>query len=265
MKNHQERYRLLFRPDSIAIIGASSDPLKPGGRVLKNIQESGYRGRLWPVNPKADRIMGLPVFADIDRLPQAPDLALISIPAPGVLEALKALATKGNRAVIILTAGFGETGAAGKAAEQQILKLATEFEMTVIGPNCSGFLTPVYAGKFAGIIPTLVPGRIDFVSGSGATVDYVMEQAVSRGLRFSTVVNLGNSIQLGVEDMLELLDKNHGPDSSKIVLLYLEFIRDAPKLLRHVRSLITKGCTVVGIKSGVTAAGAKAAAGRSTW
>ncbi len=260
MTGNKEIYRSLFKPQSIAVIGASNDALKPGGRVFKNIQESGFQGDLWPVNPKSGEIMGLPAFADIGKLPGAPDLSLISIPAPFVLDSLQALADKGARAVIILTAGFGETGEEGKAAEQKILELANHHRMTIVGPNCSGFLTPAYSGKFAGIIPKLIPGQIDFVSGSGATVDYLMEGAVNRGLRFSNVVNMGNSIQMGVEDVLELLDENHGTDSSKIILLYMESILKPQKLLKHVRSLTSKGCTFVGIKSGVTEAGARAAA-----
>lgn len=252
--------QLLLRPRSIAVIGASSDPLKPGGRVLLNIKENHYSGELWPVNPKAEEIIGLRAYTDVSSLPSAPDLALIAIPAPFVLESLKLLADKGNRAVIILTAGFGEKGEEGKAAEQRILELANTCGMTVIGPNCSGFLTPVYAGKFAGIIPRLKPGRIDFVSGSGATVDYVMEQAVKRGLQFSHVLNLGNSIQLGVEDMLELLDESHEAESAKLVLLYMESVSKPRKLLKHVQNLREKGCIFVGIKSGVTKAGARAAA-----
>ncbi|MBU2509856.1 acetate--CoA ligase family protein [bacterium] len=250
----------LFKPRSIAIVGASSDPLKPGGRVLLNIKDNNFTGDLWPVNPKATEIMGLPSFSDVSSLPSTPELALIAIPAPLVLGAMKDLANKGTRTVIILTAGFGEKGEEGKAEERRILELAKTFSMTVIGPNCSGFLTPVYAGKFAGIIPKMKHGQIDFVSGSGATVDYVMEQAVTRGLQFSHVLNLGNSIQMGVEDMLELLDESHSPESARLILLYLEAVNKPQKLLKHVNNLREKGCTFVGIKSGTTDAGAKAAA-----
>jgi len=256
----EETYRLLFQPRSIAVIGASANPLKPGGRVFKNISDSGYTGDLWPVNPKADEIMGIKAYPDIRELPHAPELALISIPAGGVLDALNALAEKGTKAVIILTAGFGEKGEEGKALEQKFLEIAGQNEMVIIGPNCSGFLTPVYAGKFAGIIPQLKPGSIDFISGSGATVDYVMEQAVLRGLKFSHVVNLGNSIQQGVEDIVEIMDESHTSESSKIILIYMEAVNKPQKLLKHVRSLIGKGCTFIGVKSGTTAAGAKAAA-----
>ncbi|WDP92330.1 MAG: acetate--CoA ligase family protein [Desulfobacter sp.] len=253
-------FKRLFYPQSIAVIGASNNELKPGGRVFKNILEGGYGGQLWPVNPKSSRIMGLSAFPDIDSLPEAPDLALVAIPAPAVPGAVNHLALKGNRAAIILTAGFGETGEAGKKMEDQILHTAEAHGMAVVGPNCSGFLTPAYSGKFAGIIPPLQPGCVDVVSGSGATVDYLMEQAGARGIRFSHVVNLGNSIQLGVEDMLGLLDGNHGPRSAKIILLYLEAVGKPGKLLAHARSLIRKGCTLIGIKSGASGAGARAAA-----
>lgn len=259
-QSSRQIYNHLFHPGSIAVIGASNDPLKPGGRIIKNICENEYKGQLWAVNQKDSSIMGLPTFSSVTDLPEGPDLALILIPASGVLETLKILADKRTKAAIIMTAGFGEKGEDGRKAEQEILKVADAASMTVIGPNCSGFLTPAYAGKFAGIIPRVRPGAIDFISGSGATVDYVMELANGRGLVFSNVVNLGNSIQMGVEDILALMDRNHGPESAKIILLYMEIVNKPEKLLFHARSLCQKGCTLVGIKSGVTEAGAKAAA-----
>ncbi|MBW2138838.1 MAG: acetate--CoA ligase family protein, partial [Deltaproteobacteria bacterium] len=258
-QDRREVYRALIEPGSIAVIGASNDPFKPGGRVTKNIKEHGFKGDLWAVNSKASSVMGLPTFRSIDHLPAAPDLSIIAIPAPGVQAALKELAEKGAKATIILTAGFGEKDEKGKEEERRLLDIAGKAGMTLIGPNCSGFLTPVYAGKFAGIIPRLKERSVDFISGSGATVDYVMEQATSRGLSFSTVVNLGNSIQMGVEDLLELFDENYGPRSSPILMLYMEQVREPGKLLRHSRNLSRKGCSIIGIKSGVTAEGGRAA------
>jgi acetyltransferase len=131
--------------------------------------------------------------------------------------------------------------------------------MALVGPNCSGFLTPAYAGKFAGILTRPQPGRIDLICGSGATMDFVVEQALVRGLAFSHAVNLGNSIQIGIEEILGLLDHNFGPESARILLLYIEAIRKPAALLHHARRLAAKGCTLIGIKSGVTPAGARAA------
>ena len=253
-------YKLLFKPESIVVIGASNDKLKTGGRVTDNIKSNGYTGKLWAINPKTPDIMGLPTFRSIADLPSAPDLAYIAIPAPFVRASLEELAAKGTRAVIILTAGFGEKDQKGKEEEQRFLDIAEKNDMTLIGPNCSGFLTTCYSGKFAGLIPKLKKSQIDIISGSGATVDYLMEQATTRGLSFSNVVNMGNSIQIGVEDILELVDENYGPENSKLILMYMESVKKPMKLLKHARSLSKKGCTIAAIKSGVTAAGERAAA-----
>ncbi|NLD36269.1 MAG: CoA-binding protein [Desulfatiglans sp.] len=253
-------YKLLFHPESIAVIGASNEKLKTGGRVTDNIKSNGYTGKLWAINPKAPDVMGLPTFKSVADLPSAPDLAYIAIPAPFVRASLEELAAKGSKAVIILTAGFGEKDQKGKDEEKVFLEIAEKNNMTLIGPNCSGFLTTCYSGKFAGLIPRLKKGQIDIISGSGATVDYLMEQATMRGLSFSNVVNMGNSIQIGVEDIFELVDENYGPENSRLILMYMESVKKPQKLLKHARSLTKKGCTIVGIKSGVTAAGERAAA-----
>lgn len=253
-------YQCLFRPRSIAIIGASSDPLKPGGRVFKNILEHNYQGLLWPVNPKATEILGVLAYKSISFLPETPDLAIVAIPAAMVLAAVSELADIGTGATIVLTSGFGEKNAEGKKVEERMRQIADEAGMALIGPNCSGFLTAAYKGKFAGIVPDLPGCAVDFISGSGATVDYVMENGVGRGLSFGTVLNLGNSAQLGVEDLVQLHDDNYGPDCAPILLLYMEAIKKPELLLAHARSLKKKGCTLVGIKAGSTSAGSRAAA-----
>ena len=253
-------FHYLFDPDSIALIGASNEVIKPGGRLFRTIQEHHYDGALWPVNPKGGQVMGVPAYPSVAALPAAPDLAIVAIPAGLVLPALQELADKGTKAAIVLTSGFGEKDEQGRAAEQAMLHIARGCGMTLIGPNCSGFLTRRYKGKFAGMVPQL-PGRaVDFISGSGATVDYVMEQAVRRGLSFDNVVNLGNSIMVGVEDLLAMYDAHYDGQGARVLLLYMESIRKPRLLLRHARSLTAKGCAIVGIKSGVTAAGERAAA-----
>jgi acetyltransferase len=255
----QNNYQRLFHPKSIAVIGASNDHLKPGGRVTRNIKNNDYSGTLWAINPKTPDILGLPTYQTVSELPGIPDLAIIAIPAKFVMPALQDLADKDVTAVIVMTAGFGEKDSAGKALEQEMLALAERRGMALIGPNCSGFITPTYKGKFAGIIPTIPGCAVDFISGSGATVDYVMENASTRGLSFGTVINLGNSIQLGVEDLLEMYDQNYSPENSHILMLYMETIKKPDKLLHHARSLVNKGCALIGIKSGTTAAGQRAA------
>jgi acyl-CoA synthetase (NDP forming) len=250
----------LFDPNSIAVIGASNDTLKPGGRLFKTIQQHHFDGALWPVNPKAAHIMGVTAYPSVAALPGAPELAIVAIPAAHVLPALQELADKGTGAAIVLTSGFGEKNEQGKALEQAMLQIARSGGMTLVGPNCSGFLTKRYKGKFAGMVPQLPGAAVDFISGSGATVDYLMEQAVQRGLSFGNVVNLGNSVMVGVEDLLAMYDDHYERYGARVLLLYMESIRKPGLLLHHARNLAAKGCTLVGIKSGATAAGERAAA-----
>jgi acetyltransferase len=227
---------------------------------MKHIIDHDYKGELWAVNPKTPDILGQPTFTAIDELPQAPDLAIVAIPSAFAVATIQALADKGAGAAIVLTAGFGEKDAAGKKAEEQMLRIANTAGMTLVGPNCSGFVTRSYKGKFAGIVPAGTGGIVDIISGSGATVDYIMERGQRRGLSFGNVVNLGNSIQVGVEDLVQIYDEHYGPDSARILMVYMESIRKPAILLRHARSLVEKGCAIVGIKSGATAAGQRAAA-----
>jgi acyl-CoA synthetase (NDP forming) len=255
-----EVYDALFRPRNIVVVGASASTSKPGGKVLKNIVDHNFKGDVWVVNPNATAVLGLPTFKSIAELPTAPDLALIAVPAPLVIAALEDLARRGTKAVIVLSSGFGERDEKGKEAEERMRAIAEDAHMILIGPNCSGFMTPHYSGKFAGIIPDLRQRSVDFISGSGATVDLVMEQAVQRGLSFGTVVNVGNSAQTGVEDLLALYDENYDRAGAPILMLYVEVLKKPGLLLRHARELTRKRCSIVGIKSGVTGAGARAAA-----
>ncbi|MEA4884462.1 MAG: acetate--CoA ligase family protein [Clostridia bacterium] len=253
-------YEHVVRPASIAVIGASNDLAKPGGRVIANIVSSGFAGLLWAVNAKDPHVAGVPTFKSVDELPSAPELAIIAIPAPAVRGAMEALASLGARAAVILSAGFGEASEEGKREEQHLLEIARRAGMTLIGPNCMGVLTPAYAGVFAGLTPKLEPGRIDVISGSGATADFLLEIAVERGLPISNVFTVGNAAQVGVEDVLGMMDDHFGPGDARVKIIYMESVRKPSKLLRHSRSLIGKGCSIVGVKSGATSAGSRAAA-----
>ena len=253
-------YNALFRPRSIVVVGGSESTSKPGGKVLKNIISHGYEGDLWVVNPTAVSVSGLPTFKEVSDLPGTPELAIVAIPARLVADSLRSLAEKDCGAVIILTAGFGEKDRKGKEEELRLASIAESAGMTLVGPNCSGFVTPCYSGKFAGITPRLKPRAVDFFSGSGATVDLVFEQALPRGMNFCNVLNVGNSAQIAVEDLLALHDENYHDESGRILMLYLESLRRPELLLKHARSLTKKGCAIVGIKSGVSTGGARAAA-----
>jgi acetyltransferase len=250
----------LLEPKSIAVIGASEDVTKPGGRLTLNILTKGFPGNLYLVNPKGGMIQGVKAYTSIAELPEAPDLALIGVPAKFVRDSLQQLADKGAKIVVVLSAGFGEQGAEGKAEEKALAEIATSHNMLLLGPNCSGVMTYAHASKFTGVALELVKGGIDFISGSGATVDFLAEHAMRRGLKFNSFLTVGNSAQSGVPDVMDIYDAGHRPDSPKVMITYQESIVNPQKFLKASRSLNKKGVLIAGIKAGTTQAGSRAAA-----
>ena len=250
----------LLNPRSIVICGASSDSHKPGGKSLKNLLESPFKGQIYAVNPKETEVQGVKCYAKVDDLPQV-DCALLCIAAKFCAQTVDVLAKeKGCKGFIIISAGFSEENAEGAAIEKHIVETINSVGGSLIGPNCTGFLNVNYAGCFDTPIPTLDPKGVDFITGSGATAVFIKEYGMSNGLKFNSVWAVGNSAQLGIEDVLEHLDETFDPEkSSHVIMLYMEKIGDPMRLLKHSRSLINKGCHIAAIKSGGSAAGSRAA------
>ncbi len=250
----------LINPGSIVVIGGSDDITKPGGKVLKNILSGNFPGKLYVVNPKSNLVQGVDSFLDVSLIPPA-ELAILAIPAVQCLHAVEVLAgEKNTRAFIILSAGFGEEGPEGKQLEKKIVEVIDSYNGCLIGPNCIGFLNCNFNGVFTTPIPKLRSGGIDLISGSGATAVFIMESAIPNGLSFSSVWSVGNSAQIGVEDVLEFLDDTFEKgESSTVKLLYIESIEKPAKLLKHAYSLISKGCRIAAIKAGTSEAGNRAA------
>jgi acetate---CoA ligase (ADP-forming) len=249
----------LLDPESIVIVGASNDTSKPGGKVLYNILKNKYAGKIYGVNPKEKQVQGIPCFPDCNCLPEV-NLAIIAIAANNVEAVLKTLAyQKKCKAFILFSAGFSETGAEGKCLEKRCVKIVNDVGGTLVGPNCIGLITGTYKGVFAGPIPAYDPMGCDCVSASGATMVYILEMAIPRGLKFRDIFSVGNSAQVGVEDILQYWDETFNEKkSSKIKLLYMEQITDPDRFLKHARSLVNKGCRIAAIKSGNTEAGSRA-------
>ena len=250
----------LLDPKSIVVCGASSDVHKPGGKALKNLLESPFNGPVYAVNPKETEVQGVKCYAKVDDLPQV-DCAIICIAAKFCAQTVDVLAKeKGCKGFIIISAGFSEENAEGAAIEKRIVDTINGVGGSLIGPNCTGFLNVNYAGCFDTPIPTLDPKGVDFITGSGATAVFIKEYGMSNGLKFNSVWAVGNSAQLGIEDVLEHLDETFDPvKSSRVIMLYMEKIGDPQRLLKHSRSLINKGCHIAAIKSGGSAAGSRAA------
>ncbi len=252
--------RELLNPKSIVVCGASSDIHKPGGKALKNLLESPFRGPVYAVNPKESEVQGVKCYANVSELPQV-ECAILCIAAKFCAQTVDVLAKeKGCKGFIIISAGFSEENAEGAAIEKHIVDTINSVGGSLIGPNCTGFLNVNYAGCFDTPIPTLDPKGVDFITGSGATAVFIKEYGMSNGLKFNSVWAVGNSAQLGIEDVLEHLDETFDPvKSSHVIMLYMEKIGDPQRLLKHSRSLINKGCHIAAIKSGGSAAGSRAA------
>lgn len=250
----------LLNPRSIVICGASSDVHKPGGKALKNLLDSPFKGQVYAVNPKETEVQGVKCYAKVDDLPQV-DCAILCIAAKFCAQTVDVLAKeKGTKGFIIISAGFSEENAEGAAIEKHIVDTINSVGGSLIGPNCTGFLNTNYAGCFDAPIPHLDPKGVDFITGSGATAVFIKEYGMSNGLKFNSVWAVGNSAQLGIEDVLEHLDNTFDPEkSSRVIMLYMEKIGDPQRLLKHSRSLINKGCHIAAIKSGGSAAGSRAA------
>lgn len=250
----------LLNPKSIVVCGASSDIHKPGGKALKNLLESPFRGPVYAVNPKETEVQGVKCYASVNEIPNV-ECAILCIAAKFCAQTVDVLAKeKGCKGFIIISAGFSEENHEGALIEKHIVDTINSVGGSLIGPNCTGFLNVNYAGCFDTPIPTLDPHGVDFITGSGATAVFIKEYGISNGLKFNSVWAVGNSAQLGIEDVLEHLDETFDPEkSSRVIMLYMEKIGDPQRLLKHSRSLINKGCHIAAIKSGGSAAGSRAA------
>ncbi len=252
--------RELLKPQSIVVIGGSNNVHKPGGAVVRNILQGGFKGTLRVVNPKEDEVQGIKVFHNANELPPT-ELAILVVPAKLCPDTVELLARdKGTRAFIIISAGFGEETKAGAVMEQRILDTCEQYGAALIGPNCIGLLTRDHHSVFTKPIPALNPKGVDFVSGSGATAVFILESAVIKGLQFNSVWSIGNGKQIGIEDVLQYMDEHFNAETDSLVkLLYIENISNPDKLLFHASSLIRKGCRIAAIKAGSSESGSRAA------
>ena len=252
-------HKKFLNPKSIVVVGASNCINTPGGRVLKNLIDHNFKGQLIAVNPKEKLVQGIKCYQHISEIPNV-DVAIIAISAKFTLETVQILcAEKNTKGFIIFSAGFSEKDEKGKILEQQIVAEINAVGGTLLGPNNIGLINQNYAGVFTTPIPKLNAKGVDFISGSGATAVFIMEAAIATGLTFSSVYSVGNSAQIGVEEVLEHFDETFNKTSSKVKLLYIESIANPKKLLKHASSLIQKGCKIAAIKAGSSSAGSRAA------
>ncbi len=243
-----------FSPNGVAIIGASANPNKLSHGILKNMTLYGYQGEIYPVNPKADEILGLKSYPDILAVPDPVDLAVVALPAPITPAVLQSCGERGIRAAIIISGGFREVGTDGIQLEQECLKVAQAFKMRLIGPNCVGTLD-LHTGlntTFIEGVPAV--GSIGFLSQSGAVCGGVVDFIANKQIGFSHFASLGNELDVDETDMIAFFGEHPKVD---VIAAYLEGIQDGEKFIR-VASEVSRVKPIVMLKAGRTGAGAKA-------
>jgi len=244
----------LFEPTSVALLGASDRPGSIGQVVLRNLRGGGFSGDILPVNPKHASIDGLPCYAGVDRLPKAPDLAVIATPAATVPDLIGQLAERGTRAAVVLSAGFG--GEDGRRLKDRMLAAARPHLLRILGPNCVGLLAPAKGldASFAHLMPAA--GKLAFLSQSGAIITSVIDWAKARNIGFSCLASVGEMADVDFGDMLDYLAGDAGTSA---ILLYMEAVTNARKFMSAARRAARLKPVIV-IKAGRHGAAAKAVA-----
>ncbi|MBC7233302.1 MAG: acetate--CoA ligase [Chloroflexi bacterium] len=246
--------KAFFTPQSVAVIGAAREPGKLGYGVLSNILKYGYTGQVYPINPKADQILGLKCYPTVLDVPGPIELAIIVIPNKFVPQVMEECGKKGVQGAIIISAGFRESGMDGIKLEHQVLDIAKRYGIRVVGPNCLGIIsthTPLNASFAAGMPPK---GSIAFMSQSGALCTAILDWALAKEIGFSHFVSLGNKADVDEVDLLQAWkDDKH----SRVIIVYMEGLRDGQKFMEVARQ-VTQHTPVIAVKSGNTAAGSRA-------
>ncbi len=247
---------ILLRPQSVAVVGASDDIAKHGHKLLKNLIEGGYAGRIYPVNPNAETVLGLKSYPSLGAVPERIDLAVIVIPAGLVLDTVREAIAAGVGALVIITAGFGETGEKGRQIQAEIAGLCREAHMPMVGPNCMGICN--FPAKLTAVFNDLksAPGTVSFVSQSGTYGVTTLNYGLKMGITFNTFISSGNEAVTQFSDYLEYLGDD--PDT-RVIMGYIESLRDGQRFARIARE-VTKKKPVVVMKFGRTRKGSIAAA-----
>ena len=251
----------LFEPRGVAVVGASADVSRIGGQPVRALHRFGFRGRVFPVNPKHTEIDGLRCYQKVGDIEAPCDLALIAVPAKAASEAVRACGSAGIPFCIVLSAGYGETGADGAALEHDLRKAAAESGIRLVGPNCQGLLnltTKLYAGFGSPFLePDLLAGAVSLVTQSGGFGFAVLMSCTQRGIGFRIALSTGNEIDITTPEVIEALIEDPG---TRIICAYVESVTDGRRLQAAARRAMAAGKPVLVWKSGNSADGARAAA-----
>ncbi len=250
-----------FDAQGIAIVGASSDITKIGGRPVHLLKKYGYAGPIYPINPKADEVQGLTSYASVRDTPSAPDMAILAVPASATADALRDCAARGVRATVVLSSGFAEAGPEGVAMQDELVRIAREADMRLLGPNCLGTVSVTNAaiGSFSIVLEENMPtaGTVGIVSQSGNVGSFTIQNIVQRGLGLSRFIATGNEADVDVADGIAALAED---DITRVILCCMETCRDADRLIDALGRARARNKPVIVLKIGSTEQGQAAAA-----
>ncbi|MGM5482063.1 MAG: acetate--CoA ligase alpha subunit [Nanobdellota archaeon] len=249
-----ESLRKTFNPDTIAVVGASNKHGSVGNSIIKNILGK-FPGIVYPVNPKRKSIMGVKAYESLSKIPDNIDLVIVATPSHTVPSIVKEAGKKKVKGMVIITAGFKEAGEEGKQLFNQVIEIANKNNIKIIGPNCLGFLRPKNSLNASFATKMALPGKIAFISQSGALCTAILDWSVQYNVGFSHFVSLGSMANVGFESMLEYLKED---PETEAVIIYMESLSNPAEFLKAASS-ITKEKPVIVLKVGRSSAGAKAA------
>jgi acyl-CoA synthetase (NDP forming) len=246
----------IFRPQSIAVIGASRERGGVGREILGNLVQYEFKGAVYPVNPRANTVMSMKCYPSLSAIPDPVDLAIVVVPARIVPQIMEECGKKGVRGVVIISAGFKEVGEKGAQLENEVALIAKKYGIRVVGPNCMGVINTDPDVRMNATFAITMPleGTIGLMSQSGALCGTLLDYAKEEEIGFSEFVSIGNKMDVSGNDLLEAWEND---DTVKLVLMYIESFGNPRKFTRIARSL-TRKKPVVAVKSGRSLAGAKA-------
>lgn len=248
----KEALNCLMRPKSVAIVGASTQPGKIGYTVVENLIKGGYEGKLYPINPLAEDILGLPCYASVTAVPETVDLAVITVPVKFVAQVMEECGQKGIKALSIITSGFSEVGR--KDLEEEVVQIARRYGMSVLGPNIVGTLSnsDKLNASFAPFLP--FPGKSTLITQSGALLIAMDASTYTRKVGFDKMISIGNMCDIDFADLISWLNED---ENTTCICLYVEGFKDGRKFIDACRKV---NKPIIALKSGVSAHGAAAAA-----
>lgn len=250
----------LLNPRSVAVIGASEDQTKFGGRLYKTLLQHHYEGAVYPINPGRDTLLGLKTYPSVTDVPEAPDMVVMALPRDKVKGEIAACAARGARAGIIITSKFSDAGPEGLALEREVVATAATHGMRLIGPNCLGLISPanklVLCSSPAVNVPSLIEAPIGFISQSGALMGTLFDRSYGMGIGFSHCVSVGNQADLELNDFVEFLIED---EHTQVICSYVEGIKTPQRFVELARRARTAGKPWLMVKAGATDDGRRAA------